>query len=98
MSIVLVSNDFERCWFLAHTDEGPVLFCCWYRPPGERIEGIRSFAKELRELRVQAVAVMIIGDLNIHQAQWLRYSTGNTPEGTELQDIIAQEGLRQIVK
>ena len=72
LSVVLVSQEFERCWFLVHTDDGPILFCCWYRPPGERMEGIRSFEKELRELRVQAVAVMIIGDLNVHQKQWLK--------------------------
>ena len=98
MSLLFVSEEFERCWFLLHTDEGPILFCCWYRPPGEAIAGIRSFADELCKFRSQAVAVMVIGDLNVHNTQWLKYSLGNTPEGRELQDIAVKEGLRQIVK
>ena len=88
MTFVFASEEFERCWFLLHTDEGPVLLCCWYRPPGEIIAGIRSFADELRKFRIQAVAVMVIGDLNVHNKQWLKYSSGTTPEGCELQDIV----------
>ena len=48
--------------------------------------------------RKQAVAVMIIGDLNIHQARWLRYSNGNSAEGHALQEIASQHGLKQIVR
>ena len=98
MTLIHVSETFERCWVLVHTDEGPILMCCWYRPPGETIEGLHAFEEEMKELRVQAVAVMILGDLNIHQKSWLKYSSNDTPAGKTLQDICARAGLRQLVK
>ena len=41
---------------------------------------------------------MIVGDINVHNQQWLKFSLGTTAEGAELHDITTKEGLRQIVK
>ena len=41
---------------------------------------------------------MVLGDLNVHQKSWLRFSSKDTPEGKLLRDICAAEGLRQIVR
>ena len=39
-----------------------------------------------------------MGDLNIHHSRWLRFSTANTGEEKELQEICANVGLMQLVK
>ena len=26
-------ENFERCWMMIHTDNGPFLLGCWYQPP-----------------------------------------------------------------
>ena len=92
------SQEWERCWFLLHTLDGPYLICCWYRPPGESLTGISAMQSELRRLRNQGVGVLIIGDMNVHNPRWLRFSNKNTPEGTLLYETVAEEGLEQIVK
>ena len=72
----------ERSWHIVHCDFGPVLLCVWYRPPvrGE-IESIRRFAAELDLYMQDSVAVLAVGDLNVHNAEWFRFSDGTSPEG-----------------
>ena len=98
VSFLEESEDWERCWFLLHTATGPYLICCWYRLPREDLKGIKAMQTELKRLRDQGVGTAIIGDLNVHNRRWLRYSSGNSPEGKLLYEITADEGLRQIVK
>ena len=44
------------------------------------------------------MGTLIIGDLNVHQRKWLRFSSeGNTVEGTLLQTTCATLGLSQLV-
>ena len=33
ISLVQSSDDAERFWLMAHTDQGPYLVGVWYRPP-----------------------------------------------------------------
>ena len=33
VTLVYISEMAERVWVLLHTDRGPYLICCWYRPP-----------------------------------------------------------------
>ena len=46
-----------------------MLLCVWYRPPvrGE-IESIRRFAAELDLYMQDSVAVLAVGDLEVHNA------------------------------
>ena len=44
-------EEDERIWALVHTNHGPYLACCWYRPPGEtECESITRFSSELNRL------------------------------------------------
>jgi len=54
-------------------------------------------AEELQVHRAAAVGTAIIGDINVHSKRWLKYSTGESPEGALLQDICLSAGLKQIV-
>ena len=93
-----VSTTRERTWILIHTDEGPILLCCWYRPPREPLDGITSFQKELNRLRAQAVGVIIIGDVNVHSRRWLTHSSGESVEGKYLQEVCVPAGWQQMVR
>ena len=39
-----------------------------------------------------------MGDLNVHEPAWLRYSAGTTPEGRELHGFCSERGLHQHVR
>ena len=41
---------------------------------------------------------MLVGDLNVHSKRWLKFSTGERPEGTALQELCADFGLTERVK
>ena len=53
---------------------------------------------ELQRLRGQCVGILVVGDLNVHQRKWLRFSSNDTPEGSLLYNITVEEGLQQVVK
>ena len=93
------SEQFERVWLMIHANTGPHLLGAWYRPPasGER-ESISSLPAELAPLRDQVVGTTIIGDVNVHQRQWLRHSARNSTEGSALQSQCRSLGLQQIVR
>ena len=93
------SSVDERSWHIVHGDCGPILLCLWYRPPniGE-LESIQRFEQELDKYSRNTVAVMVIGDMNVHNAEWLRHSNGPSREGSELETVCCTQGLRQHVK
>ena len=93
-----VSATHERIWILIHTDEGPLLLGCWYRPPREPLDGIARFQEELKRLRAQAVGTIVIGDLNVHSRRWLTHSAGESAEGKYLQEVCVTAGLQQLVR
>ena len=71
------SEDSERLWMTVHSDLGPYLVGVWYRPPSHNdTVGILSLAGELAG--EEAVGVLVVGDMNVHHAGWLRYSRGVT--------------------
>ena len=43
------------------------------------------------------VGTIVVGDMNIHRARWLRFPNGNTGVGQILQDICVAEGITQCV-
>ena len=92
------SNSDERSWFVIHADSGPILLCLWYRRPdlGET-QSIFRFDTELCMYSRHAVSCIVMGDINVHNPSWLRFSNRDTAEGSELEAICGQHGLRQIV-
>ena len=38
------------------------------------------------------------GDMNVHHKSWLRFSSGNTPVGSDLKGFCDSYGLTQLVK
>ena len=87
----------ERIWLMLHLPNGPLLLGAWYRPPSADGSHISSFEAEHDRLRTGAVATLVIGDLNIHHASWLRFSSGDTAVGRRLRDICDLAGLSQLV-
>ena len=84
---------------MVHSDRGPYLVCCWYRPPSPgNIDSINSFELELRKHRYDAVGVFVLGDLNVHSIRWLTHSARESIEGRQLRDTSDRLGLKQIVK
>ncbi len=100
MSIVHVANSEsdERSWHVIHSDIGPIAVCVWYRRPNHgEIESIQRFEKELQQHAQDCVATIAIGDMNVHNPSWLRWSGRDSPEGSELESICALNGLEQYV-
>ena len=46
VTVLHESDEDERCWIIVHSNQGPYLACCWYRPP--------SKTKEVESICVQA--------------------------------------------
>ena len=72
----------ERVCVLTHADTGPHLLCIWYRllVPGET-DTIRSLREKWDVHHQAALGTMIVGDMNVHHARWLRFSSRNSVEG-----------------
>ena len=79
--VVFVWDDSpidERSWHIVHCDFGPVLVCVWYSLPvrGEP-DSIRRFTAELDSYSQDRVAVLAVGDFNVHEVEWLRFFRWN---------------------
>ena len=99
--VTLVENSeaAERIWAMVHSDRGPYLICCWYRPPSPgNVESIKSFEVEYHKHKDGAAGVFVLGDLNVHSIRWLTHSARESVEGRELCDTSNRLGLRQLVK
>ena len=92
------SSVDERSWYVIHADSGPILLCLWYRRPdlGD-IASVQRFDAELVLYSHDAVNCIIMGDVNVHNPGWLRFSRRDSPEGTELEAVCCENGLRQLV-
>ena len=44
-----------------------------------------------------AIGTVIVGDMNVHNIRWLRYSTHNSAEGSALHEFCKRNGLSQLV-
>ena len=88
----------ELSWHMLHTSLGPVLLAVWYRAPDADSSHLLSMMAEWRRLSEGAIATIILGDLNIHQRKWLRFSSANTCEGERLQQFCMGNNLRQLVQ
>ena len=93
------SEAAERIWAMVHSDRGPYLICCWYKPPSPGdVETIKSFEDEYRKHKDGATGVFVLGDLNVHSVRWLTHSARESVEGRELCDTSSRLGLCQLVK
>ena len=92
------SSEAERVWAVLHTDVGPFLLGNWYRPPDAPWSQTESLSSELTRLADDYVGVILVGDMNVHHARWLRHSNGNTALGATLWDICQNHGLVQCVR
>ena len=92
------SESLELSSYTLHSDVGPLLIGVWYRPPrrGDK-SAIQIFDKELEEYQDFAGRI-IVGDMNVHNERWLKFSKGESPEGLELESVCAAHGLKQHVK
>ena len=90
----------ERSWHIIHCDTGPVLLCLWYRPPhrNEEVDSIRRFDQELGLYSRDTVACIVIGDMNVHNTEWLIHSNGCKRAGVELETVCCTHGLKQHVR
>ncbi len=101
MSIVHVadSESDERSWHVIHSDIGPILVCVWYRRPNPgETDSIQRFETEFQRYSEDCVASIVVGDMNVHNPSWLRWSSGDSREGSELENVCALNGLEQFVK
>jgi len=101
LSIVHVGNSpkDERSWHIVHADSGPILLGVWYRRPEHaEIASIRRFDDEIQRFSADCVASIVVGDMNVHNPEWLRWSNRTTPEGTELEGVCCVQGLTQHVR
>ena len=101
LSIVHVGNSDkdERSWHVIHADCGPILLGVWYRRPQQReVESIHRLDEELQRYTAECVSTIIVGDMNVHNPEWLRWSSHESLEGTELEATCCLHGLQQHVR
>ena len=93
------SHILELSWHTLHSDAGPLLLGVWYRPPrrGE-VASISVFDDELNQFEEDFIGRIIVGDMNVHNEEWLQFSRGESPEGRELETVCSSHGLKQCVK
>ena len=99
VTLASTSEEAERMWLLVHAEQGPHLVGVWYRPPNPgEVNSVTSFQTELQGLSDLAIGSISIGDLNVHNRQWLRYSSHDSPEGRAMKDACDELGLEQLVR
>ena len=93
------SQTDGRVWALLHGESGALLVGCWYRPPhpGE-VETIKRFNEEVQSHSTNAMGIIVVWDMNVHNASWLKYSSGTSYEGRRLQEVCSDNGLIQQVR
>ena len=99
-SVVHVGDSavHERSWFVIHTDRGPVCLSLWYRRPAKgETKSIEDLYEELAHHGEQTIYTILMGDMNVHEVDWLRYSDGSTEEGRELHTFSVVTGLEEKV-
>ena len=93
------SERAERVWCLVHADSGPLLLCAWYRTPGptDADGSIGTILQEHQQLADQATGTLIVGDLNLHHARWLRHSSGTSAAAESMRQHAAVSGWNQLL-
>jgi len=95
---VSASDTAERVWCYLHIDIGRMLLGLWYRPPDASAEHMASLGDEVELHGRNCVGTVILGDLNVHNAAWLRFSSGLNTAGRLLQQWSSDHGFSQMVR
>ena len=76
-----------------------MLIGVWYRPPC-RSEAlfIQSLDEELSLYGSGCINSIVIGDMNVHEKDWLKYSSSSSPEGRLLRTICGKHSLVECVR
>ena len=89
----------ERSWHIVHCDHGPVLLSLWYRPPNDgEVASIRRFEEEFERFSHDSVGSIAIGDFNVRNREWLRFSNRSSAEGRLLEQVCCSHGWKQHVR
>ena len=93
------SDEFERTWHVLHTDVGPICIGVWYRPPCyAELPSIESLVHEYRKYSEGCIGCMLVGDMNVHNVNWLMHSSHSSPEGKLLANVALSSGLAECVR
>ena len=86
--LIEIRTAAERICAMVHSDRGPYLICCWYRPPSPgNVETIKSFEAEYLKHKAGAMGFFTLGDLHVHSVRWLTHSARESVEGLFLRDL-----------
>ena len=97
-SIVHIGDSVahERSWFIIHSDRGGIVLGLWYRRPArDETESITSLYEEFASFSEGTFRTIIMGDMNVHEVEWLKFSNRNSLEGRELQTFSKIPGLSE---
>lgn len=79
--VVHVRDSFhhERAWYVLHIDNSLFSIVLWYRHPkrGE-ILSIQILREELSSFSNITIGLIVFGDMNVHEQNWLEYSTSTS--------------------
>ena len=94
-----IPRSQSAVWVMIHSDHGPYVIGCWYRPPAPgEVDTIRSFKKKGTAACCERRGLCCAGRLNIYHQKWLKYSNRNSLEGQELSAVCKELGLTQLVR
>lgn len=77
----------ERSWHFLHMDSEILLLGNWYRPGATEHDAYAALQEEIGTHVLEATGIILSGDLNVHHARWLRFSNGNTVQGSDLKAV-----------
>ena len=77
----------ERSWHFLHMDPEILLLGNWYRPGATEHDAYAALQEEMGAHVLEATGIILSGDLNVHHARWLRFSNGNTVQGSDLKAV-----------
>lgn len=93
------SEKAERTWHILHTDHGLVYRRLCYRTPCRNgVGSINTINEECHEFGSGTIGRVLMGDLNVHEAAWLRHSKGSSLEGTVLHEHCVENWLTERVR
>ena len=99
-NLVHVSNSDkeERSWHFLNVGIENLLVGNWYRPGATEHDGFEGLQNEIVSMSSEISGIIICGDLNIHHSRWLRFSNGNTIQGSDLRSVCDNLGLLQLTR
>ena len=80
------SAAHKRYRFIIHSDRGGILLGLWCRRPArDEAESITSLYKEFDIFSEGTFHTIVMGDMNVHEIDWLKFSDRSSLEGRKLE-------------